>query len=266
MKTGILSLGLVLTGLSACGPTYSPDTYASNAVQQANKVEQGVVIGVRDVAVSASGTVGTVTGAAAGGIAGSQMGTGPASAFSSLGGALVGGIAGSAIEHASADTKAFEYIVRKGNGDLVSVTQKDTTPLALGQHVLVIAGNQARVVPDYTLPPDVSKDKQAKAAAEPVKPADAAPADARPADAKPAGAAPTDAKPADTTQATPKPADTPPTDAKPAAAVPATVVPTAAAVPAVAAPTVAAVSGAPIVLHPVKPEDAVAKAAASATQ
>ena len=246
MKTGILSLGLVLSGLSACGPTYSPDTYASNAVQQANKVEQGVVIGVRDVAVSASGTVGTVTGAAAGGIAGSQVGVGVTSAFSSLGGALVGGIAGSAVEHVSADTKAFEYIVRKGNGDLVSVTQKDTTPLALGQHVLVIAGNQARVVPDYTLPADVSKDKQAKPAAEPVKPAEAPPADARPADAKPGDAAPPDAKPADATQTTPKPA---------------------VAVPAAAVPAAAdAGPGAPTVLHPVKAEDAAVKAAATVAQ
>jgi outer membrane lipoprotein SlyB len=249
LRTGILSLGLVLGGLSACGPTYSPDTYASNAVQQANKVEQGVVIGVRDVAVSAAGTVGTVTGAAAGGIAGSQMGTGVTSAFSSLGGALVGGIAGSAVEHASADTKAFEYIVRKGNGDLVSVTQKDTTPLALGQHVLVIAGNQARVVPDYTLPPDV---KTAKAA-EPAKPAaaDAKPGDAPAADAKPADAKPADAPPAGTPPADAKPADATPTDTKPAAAA--------------RADPVAAASAA-IVLHPAKADDVTAKSAGTASQ
>ncbi len=34
----------------------------------------------------------------------------------------------------------------------MSVTQKDAEPLAIGQKVLVIAGNQARVVPDYTVP------------------------------------------------------------------------------------------------------------------
>jgi outer membrane lipoprotein SlyB len=54
---------LVVAGLARCGPSYSPDTYASNAAQQAAKVEQGIVVGVRKVAVSASGTVGTVTGA-----------------------------------------------------------------------------------------------------------------------------------------------------------------------------------------------------------
>jgi outer membrane lipoprotein SlyB len=141
----------VLAALAGCGRNYSPDTYASNAVQQANKAEQGLVVGVREVAVSAAGTVGTVTGAAAGGIAGSEAVGGPVSAFTALGGTVLGGLAGNAAEHVVGDTKAFEYIVRKSNGDLVSVTQKDTTPLALGQKVLVIAGNQARVVPDYTI-------------------------------------------------------------------------------------------------------------------
>jgi outer membrane lipoprotein SlyB len=238
LRTPVLTLGLILATLAGCGPTYSPDTYASNAVQQANKVEQGVVIGVRDVAVSASDTVGTVTGAAAGGIAGSQVGVGVTSAFASLGGALVGGIAGSAAAHVSEDTKAFEYIVKKGNGDLVSVTQKDKTPLALGQHVLVIAGNQARVVPDYTLPPDVREAKAPKPA-EPAKPAepDARPADAAPAAGSPsatAGTAPAAAPPTaaaspqDTGSSAARPADATAADAKPAVA-----------------------SAAPTVLHPV---------------
>ncbi len=145
---------LLPASLVGCGPSYSPNTYSVTAVQQANTVAQGVVIGVRNVNVSAAGTVGTLTGAAAGGIAGSQAVSGPVSAFTALGGSLVGGIAGSAVEHTTADTTAFEYIIRKTSGDLVSVTQKDKTPLALGQKVLVIAGNQARVVPDYTVPPD----------------------------------------------------------------------------------------------------------------
>ena len=153
MNFRFLILMMSFTCISGCGPSYSPDTYASNAAQQANKVEQGVIVGVRDVAVSAAGTVGTLSGAAAGGIAGSQVGVGPISAFSALGGSLVGGLAGSTAEHVTADTLAFEYIVRKPNGDLVSVTQKDKTPLVLGQKVLVIAGVQARVVADYTVPP-----------------------------------------------------------------------------------------------------------------
>ena len=143
---------LLLFALSGCGPNYSPNTYSSVAVQQANKVEQGVVVGVRHVAVSADATIGTVTGAAAGGIGGSQLGTGgAASALGALGGSVIGGLVGTSVEHATGDTNAYEYIVRQTNGDLVSVTQRDTVPLEIGQTVLVITGKQARVVPDYTV-------------------------------------------------------------------------------------------------------------------
>jgi len=153
--------------VAGCGPSYSPNTYASSAVQQANKVDQGVLVGVREVGVTASGTTGALVGGAAGGIAGSQVGSGVGSAFGALGGSLVGGLAGSAAEHVTGDTRAFEYIVRKANGDLLSVTQRDELPLAVGQKVLVIAGSQARVVPDYTVPMEP-----------PPKPAEATPKEA----------------------------------------------------------------------------------------
>jgi outer membrane lipoprotein SlyB len=145
---------LALPLLAGCGTSYSPDTYASSAVQQANKVEQGLIVGVREVEVTAAGTAGAVTGAAAGGIAGSAAPIGRVgTALGSLGGSLVGGLIGTGVEHTVGDAHAFEYVVRKGNGELVSVTQKDTVPLAIGQKVLVIAGSQARIVPDYTVNP-----------------------------------------------------------------------------------------------------------------
>ena len=134
-----------------CAPDYSPNTYSSNAVQQANKVERGIIIGVRPVDVIAGGAVGAATGAAAGGAVGSTAGgNSVTSTLGAVGGALIGGIVGAGTEKAVADTKAWEYIVRKPNGELVSVTQKDETPLSLAQKVLVIAGNQARIVVDYT--------------------------------------------------------------------------------------------------------------------
>ncbi|HYZ31194.1 MAG TPA: hypothetical protein VE684_02790, partial [Crenalkalicoccus sp.] len=72
---------LLLPLLAACGSTYSPDTYATRAVQQANKVEQGTIIGVRRVAISADGAAGAATGAAAGGVLGAQAPSGIASAL-----------------------------------------------------------------------------------------------------------------------------------------------------------------------------------------
>ncbi|MGI4944464.1 MAG: hypothetical protein ACRYHQ_28550 [Janthinobacterium lividum] len=144
---------LLLASLPGCRPSYSPDTYSSGAVQQAAKVEQGVVAGVRKVAVSPDGTLGGAAGAAAGGIGGAQApGGGVRTALTALGGSVVGGLVGSGIERATGEVAAFEYIVRKDNKELVSVTQRDPAPLALGQRVLVIAGAQARIVPDYTVP------------------------------------------------------------------------------------------------------------------
>ncbi len=148
--TSFATLGL----LAACSPDMSPNTYNASAVQQANKVEQGVVVGVRQVDVQVAGTTGALAGAAAGGIAGSQLGGSSATqALGSVGGGLIGSLIGSGVEKAAGDTKGYEYIVRKPNGDLVSVTQVDVTPMALGQRVLVIAGSQARIVPDYTTAP-----------------------------------------------------------------------------------------------------------------
>ena len=139
--------------LSGCAPDYSPNTYANTAVQQASKVDRGVIIGVRTVEVSTKGTTGAVVGAAAGGIAGSQSPTGVGSAFGALGGTLLGGLVGGAVEQTAGDVTAIEYIVRKPNGDLVSVTQQDKPSMVIGQKVLVIAGTQARIVPDYTVEP-----------------------------------------------------------------------------------------------------------------
>ena len=146
--------------LAGCGQRYSPDVYATNAAQQASKVEPGVIVGVRKVRITAAGTTGAVAGAAAGGIAGSQAGIGPTGALTTLGGTLLGGLAGVAVERGVSDTDAFEYVVRKPNGEMVSVTQKDENSLKAGQKVLVISGaQQARIVVDYTVPLEKTADK-----------------------------------------------------------------------------------------------------------
>jgi outer membrane lipoprotein SlyB len=154
---------VVLAALGGCAPEYSPNVYASNAVQQANKVEPAIVVGFRQVKISASGTVGVVSGGAAGGILGAQTDvSGVNSALGALGGTIVGGVVGSTFEHTTGDTTGWEYIVRKPNGEMLSVTQRERTPIPLGQKVLVIAGNQARIVPDYsvTVDPPTTPEKE----------------------------------------------------------------------------------------------------------
>jgi outer membrane lipoprotein SlyB len=146
---------VLLAAVAGCSPDYSPNTYASNAVQQANKVESAVVVGYRQGKISASGTVGAVSGGAAGGLLGAQAEpSGIVSALGTVGGSVVGGLVGTTVEHVAGDTTGWEYIVRKANGDMLSVTQRQETPIPLGQKVLVITGNQARIVPDYSVAAD----------------------------------------------------------------------------------------------------------------
>lgn len=239
-----LALAALLAPLVACSPDYSPNTYESQAAQQANKVERGVIIGVREVKISADTALGTATGGAAGGIAGAQTPGGVGAAFGALGGALVGGLVGSAAQHGADDTKAWEYIVQSPKGDLVSVTQADKVPLKIGTKVLVIAGKQARIVPDYTVPdvaaspaadgktttapnppkvietplpapggaaqavtpPDATAAGASAAPAHPAAPANPAPAAAGAPSAPPASTTPASTTPASTTAAGPTPA------------------------------------------------------------
>lgn len=147
-----LILSSVVLCLAGCAADHSPDVYAANAVQQANKVEPAVVAGYRQVSISASGTVGAVTGGAVGGILGSARSgaTEVGSALGGVGGGVIGSLLGSSLERVTGDTTGWEYIVRKANGELLSVTQREPKPLPVGQKVLVITGNQARIVPDYS--------------------------------------------------------------------------------------------------------------------
>jgi outer membrane lipoprotein SlyB len=147
-----ISATVMLAALGGCAPDYSPNTYGTNAVQQANKVESAVVVGFRQVKITASGTVGAVSGGAAGGVLGAQAEpSGIVSALGAVGGTVVGGLVGTTVEHVGGDTTGWEYIVRKSNGDLLSVTQREPAPIPLGQKVLVITGTQARIVPDYSV-------------------------------------------------------------------------------------------------------------------
>jgi len=146
-----------LFSLEACQNQYSSNTYDPNGAQRAAHVDRAVVESIRIVDIRESGLgsgVGLLGGAAAGGIVGSQIGKGGGNALATLGGVLVGGAAGVLAEKSITDTQAYEYVLRKENGELVSVTQQDQQPFAVGQRVLVMYGAKARIVPDNTpLPP-----------------------------------------------------------------------------------------------------------------
>ncbi|WP_139284957.1 outer membrane lipoprotein [Acidocella aminolytica] len=233
--------GLLMLPLTGCHAGYSPNTYAADAAQQEAPVQRGVIIGVRQVLISASGSVGATAGAAAGGIAGAQL---PTTALGAVGGALVGTIGGAAAEKAVADTKGWEYIVQQSNNSLVSVTQTSKTALPIGMHVLVIDGSkQARIIPDYTVQLPAKPAAKAKTATQGVV-------------ATPAVTVSTLPAPAAPTPQNASPAATPPASTKETAA-PAQAAPSAATTPKQNAPTLPAdVTNDPILVQPAQPASA----------
>jgi len=180
-------LTIALTG---CGPDYSPNTYNGSAMQQANKVDTGIVIGYREVKISDDGTVGAVTGGAVGGILGAETNSPTVpTALMALGGTVIGSAVGAGIQHATGDTTGWEYIVREPKGDLVSVTQRQPTPIPIGQKFLVIEGKQERIVPDYaTAAYDAPPAPKAEAKHDQDKPAAASSASATASSATPVAA------------------------------------------------------------------------------
>jgi len=198
---------LPLLMLAGCGGDYSADTYATRAVQQVDPVQKGVIVGMRDVDISSDGAAGAAVGAAAGGIVGGATpGSNLTSALAGVGGGLVGGLFGTATERMVRDNRGTEYIVQQVDGKLVRVTQRDVPPLPVGTQVLVIAGAQARIVRDYTLPATQATGGAAPMAAGSVPPGPNAPQGSTPLGP---GAAPPSGTPAPAPE-TPTRAELPP--------------------------------------------------------
>lgn len=117
----LLTAAAVLAG---CAPAYGPDTYYRREALRAQSVEFGVVDSVRFVETQGRDTgVGTVGGAALGGLAGSTIGGGTGQIAATIGGAILGGIIGNAVERDANRREAVELTVRLDNGRMIAVVQ-----------------------------------------------------------------------------------------------------------------------------------------------
>ena len=85
--------------------------------------------------------VGTMSGAAVGGIAGSTVGGGRGSAIAAVIGAVAGGIAGAAIEDSTTRRTGIEVTVKLDSGQYIAVVQEDGGEnFQLGERVRVLDG------------------------------------------------------------------------------------------------------------------------------
>jgi outer membrane lipoprotein SlyB len=142
-------LGVVAAlALSACAPTMSGDTYRGHEAMRAQTVEMGVVESVRVVTIEAPQTgVGTVGGAALGGIAGSAIGgSSRANAAGAVAGAIVGGMVGSAVERDANRRQGIELTVKLDSGRMIAVVQEATETFRPGDRVRILSdGGHTRV-------------------------------------------------------------------------------------------------------------------------
>lgn len=144
-----LLLCFVSLMLSGC-VTESSDlpSYPASARGQAMQVFEVVIVSVQPVALRGeSSFVGVGAGAVAGGIAGSMIGQGRASALTAVGGALAGGLAGDAIERKATSSRGVEIMVRTLSGQTWSVVQKDHGEhFQPGERVRMLVGPQGRTI------------------------------------------------------------------------------------------------------------------------
>lgn len=140
----VLSLAIVLP---ACGPANTGSTVSARALGGAAHVSYGTIVGSRPVQVSGTQSgVGTLGGAAAGGIAGSFIGGDwRSNALAGIGGAIIGGLAGSAIERGVTSGTAIEFIVREDRGGDIAVVQTNEEGLQVGDRVVIARGDRVRL-------------------------------------------------------------------------------------------------------------------------
>ncbi len=135
--------------LSGCAPpNYGSGAYTGAQVRQSQTVEFGVVEAVREVQIESQKTgVGALSGAALGGLAGSEVGQGKGAVAAAIGGALIGGLAGSAIEGQVGKQQGLEITVRLDSGRIIAVTQGADEFFQHGERVRVLtaADGTARV-------------------------------------------------------------------------------------------------------------------------
>lgn len=149
MKTSLPLAALLATGLLAgCAtPPPSGSVYRYGQTQNEQVVRMGTVESVRNVTiVNPESGVGTMGGAALGGIGGAQIGHGSGSAAASVAGAIAGGLIGNRIEANANQRPGLEITVRLDSGELRAITQAADEMFRPGERVRLLSdGYQTRV-------------------------------------------------------------------------------------------------------------------------
>lgn len=145
---------LILTTFGCASPNPYGDSYGSADAQTIQEVYYGTIIKAEPVTLNASGgtnLIGTIAGAAVGGILGSKVGGGSGADIAAIGGTLLGGYLGSAAANKMGENNGVNLTIKiNSTGDVISIVQAVNPEMLfhVGQKVQVnVEGETARVVP-----------------------------------------------------------------------------------------------------------------------
>ena len=129
------------TALGGCASTSSGDVYNARQARQEMTVRLGVVESVRKVSLEGSKSgVGTIAGAAVGGVASSNLGGGKGQTIATVLGAVAGGLLGNVLEEQGTRKLGLEITVKLDNGELKAVTQEADEDFKPGERVRLLSG------------------------------------------------------------------------------------------------------------------------------
>ena len=112
--------------VAGCASGLGGGDYERAEARRVINVRMGIVESVRPVKLEGTKSpVGTIGGAAIGGIAGSTVGQGKGSAIAAVVGAVVGGLAGAAAEEGITREQGIEITLKMDNGEILAVMQAD---------------------------------------------------------------------------------------------------------------------------------------------
>ena len=142
---GAIAGVLILSGC-AVQPN-SANVYQSRQTMGEQSVRMGVVESLRNVLIDKGQSgVGTLGGAALGGLAGSTIGRGNGSVAGTIGGVIAGGLIGQNIEQNMNNRPGLEITVKLDNGNFTAITQDADEQFHVGDRVRLLSnGRTTRV-------------------------------------------------------------------------------------------------------------------------
>lgn len=142
---------LAFTALTGCVESSSGVVFSRDEAQHAQEIYTGTVVDVREGKIEGSQSgLGTIGGAAMGGVVGNLFGGGKGNTIATVGGAIAGGLAGNAVEKNATSSRALQITVQiDATGKQLVIVQEKDVMFVPGQRVrvLYVPGGKSRVQP-----------------------------------------------------------------------------------------------------------------------